>query len=217
MTLCVVVPVKWLRDAKSRLSRALSGEARESLVLYMLERVLEAARKCRVVEDVVVVSPDDRVLRAAHGKGARCLRDEGKGLNRAVELALNWCVERGYDKALVVLSDTPLITPADIEAMDSAARAPPTVVIAPSRDCGTNCMLLYPPCAIKPSYGTGSFLRHIKQARALGVRVEVYLSRNTMFDVDSPEDLALLLRILGVGACSRGIEEVLRRLFSRSL
>lgn len=193
MSLCVVVPVKELSRAKSRLSSFLPERAREELVVEMLKCVLRAARESSAASCALVVSPDDRILEVARGEGALCLRDEGRGLNEAVEEALRWCVERGFEKALVVLGDTPLIEASDIEAMAAAAREPPAVVLAPSECGGTNCMLLYPPDAIKPSYGPGSFRRHLELAERTGAKVEVYSSERTRLDVDEPEDLVKLL------------------------
>ncbi len=93
----------------------------------------------------------------------------------------------------MVLGDTPLIEASDVDAMAAAAPEPPAVVLAPSECGGTNCMLLYPPDVIEPSYGPGSFRRHLELAKRAGARVAVYSSERTRLDVDEPEDLARLL------------------------
>lgn len=193
MSLCVIVPVKRLSIAKTRLSCLLPQHIREKLVIEMLKCVLEAAKSSSVVSCTLVVSPDDKVIKIAREEGVLCLKDEGRGLNEAVKMALEWCVKREFKRALVVLGDTPLIETSDIEAMVAAATNPPAVILAPSKRWGTNCMLLYPPDIIKPSYGPGSFWRHLELAKRAGAKTGIYSSERTRLDVDEPEDLAELL------------------------
>lgn len=57
-SLCVIVPVKGLGEAKSRLAAVLAPEQRAALVLAMLEDVLAAVR---AVHDglLLLVTPDE--------------------------------------------------------------------------------------------------------------------------------------------------------------
>jgi 2-phospho-L-lactate guanylyltransferase len=66
-------------------------------------------------------------------------------------------------------------------------------VIVPDRHgTGTNALLLAPPGALAPSFGEGSFARHVALARAAGAALEVAEIRSLGLDVDTPGDLAAL-------------------------
>jgi 2-phospho-L-lactate guanylyltransferase len=67
------------------------------------------------------------------------------------------------------------------------------VVIVPDRHgSGTNALLLTPPGAVEPSFGTGSFARHAALAYAAGASVKVCDLPSLGLDVDTPDDLAAL-------------------------
>jgi 2-phospho-L-lactate guanylyltransferase len=68
------------------------------------------------------------------------------------------------------------------------------VVIVPDRhDTGTNSLLLHPPTAIAPSFGPGSRERHEGLAREAGVSHRVERVPSLVFDVDTSDDLAVVV------------------------
>ncbi|MCG5471354.1 2-phospho-L-lactate guanylyltransferase, partial [Micromonospora sp. LAH09] len=80
----VVVPVKHLAAAKSRLRGALSGVPHEELALALAADTIRAVLACPAVAEVLVVTDDARVAAAALGAGARVLPDgPDAGLNAA--------------------------------------------------------------------------------------------------------------------------------------
>ena len=71
------------------------------------------------------------------------------------------------------------------------------VLAVPDRHgTGTNALLLSPPDAIAPSFGPGSFERHAQAARAGGLAYGVAQVPGLVLDVDTPDDLAELTRVL---------------------
>ena len=84
---CLIVPVKSLDDAKSRLAAALAPVLRARLVLAMLEDVLAAARAAHDGA-LLVATPDTRYKEIAVRFGASLLWDDGSGYNAAVSRAL---------------------------------------------------------------------------------------------------------------------------------
>jgi 2-phospho-L-lactate/phosphoenolpyruvate guanylyltransferase len=76
---------------------------------------------------------------------------------------------------------------------------PGEVVIVPDRHgTGTNGLLLTPPDAIDPSFGTDSRTRHERLARSAGVACRVERLPSLLLDVDTGDDLdALLERLVG--------------------
>ncbi|RLP86175.1 2-phospho-L-lactate guanylyltransferase, partial [Micromonospora sp. CV4] len=67
----VVVPVKRLTAAKSRLRGALPGVPHEELALALAADTLRAVLACPAVAEVLVVTDDARVAAAARTAGAR--------------------------------------------------------------------------------------------------------------------------------------------------
>lgn len=72
----VVVPVKRLSAAKTRLRGGLPGVPHEELALALAADTLDAVRACTEVAEVRVVTDDPRVAGAARRVGARVLPDE---------------------------------------------------------------------------------------------------------------------------------------------
>src|SRR3990172_7114486 len=85
-----------------------------------------------------------------------------------------------------------------IEAADAAVAAGsgrPVVVIAPAdARTGTNALLLSPPDAIQPGFGPGSLERHLRAAAAIEASTQLVVEPALGFDLDTPDDLALLDR-----------------------
>jgi 2-phospho-L-lactate guanylyltransferase len=95
------------------------------------------------------------------------------------------------------------------------------VAIVPDRHgTGTNALLLAPADAIAPSFGPGSFERHVAAARKAGVEYAVAKIPALMFDVDTPDDLADLSAALderrGQAASTRGALRQLDRSRARA-
>ncbi|MCA3747777.1 MAG: 2-phospho-L-lactate guanylyltransferase [Rubrobacter sp.] len=192
MSVFAVVPVKELRGAKSRLGPVLDPVGRAGLTLHMLRRVAPALRGAGV-RRVLVVSPDPAVLEEARLLGAEGLRQEGSGLNPALEEGRRRALAEGAGALLVLPADLPLIEPADVAALLEVAGEEPCAVISPdAARSGTNALLLRPPGALPFSFGPGSFGVHLQAALRRGVRVRVCERPNVAFDLDSPEDLARL-------------------------
>jgi 2-phospho-L-lactate guanylyltransferase len=67
------------------------------------------------------------------------------------------------------------------------------VAIAPAdAGGGTNALLLCPPDAITPAFGTGSFEAHLRAAEDAGAAVQVVHDPALGFDLDTPDDLERL-------------------------
>ena len=189
------VPVKELRSAKTRLAKVLSEEARERLAEAMLRDVLAALRSSSSISKVIVVSSDPAVLSEATMMGARVINEERpRGINEALNMALEACLSEGADALLVVPSDLPLLTSECVSRLLDLLGPPPSMVISPSRGRrGTNALLLSPPNAVPFSFGPESFQRHLASALELGVDVVVYEAPELSLDVDEVVDLRTLV------------------------
>lgn len=191
----VVVPAKPLDAALRRLAGVLGGPERRALQAAMLSDVLTAAA---VFSDLVVVVTADRLVAdLARGLGAVIAPDldPPAGINAAVSRGI---AAAGGQPVLVVMGDLPCATEADLRQVAAAAPAGRGVTIAVSGDgTGTNAMLLAPPDVIAPSFGVGSLTRHLADAEAAEADCTVVTAPGLMLDVDTPADLATLLRAAG--------------------
>ncbi len=200
MSLWVIIPVKPLKRAKSRLSTALRPEARYELAQAMFRHVLSVALSARSVTGALVISRDTKALVIAREMGAKTLQ-EGADSNLNPALMRATMVLRSWraDAVLVLPADLPFITGEDIEAMAAYTGERSIVIATDNAQDGTNALLMRPPGAIEYAYGGGSCARHIAQAEAAGMEVQRYDSWRTLLDIDVPADLAAYQRILARG------------------
>jgi 2-phospho-L-lactate/phosphoenolpyruvate guanylyltransferase len=208
MSVWVVVPVKPLNRAKSRLADVLSPEQRQHFAESMLRRVLTVTRAVRAVTGTLVISRDPKALSIARDLGARTVQESGApalnpALMRATQLLAGW-----RSRAVVVLpADLPFITADDVAGVIKAAGdAEQVVVIATDRARdGTNALFVRPPGLLTYDYGSHSYERHIRQAREIGAAVVEYESDNLKFDLDEPQDIVDFYRRMLGGPLPRGM------------
>lgn len=184
MRICIV-PMKPLAAAKERLAGTLDPDARRSLSLAMLERVVEAGR---ALDEVWVLLSDEDAARLALRLGARPMPDPvpGGGLNASVDAAAAQAARAGARGTLVLAADLPLVHPEDVRAV---ARGD-GVAVAPSRDGrGTNALWRSPALVIAAAFGPDSRSAHEKGARDAGVPFAVVERSGLALDVDAPADL----------------------------
>jgi 2-phospho-L-lactate guanylyltransferase len=194
-----IVPVKPLGEAKRRLAAVLPPDARRRLMLIMLRDVLATLAEVERIACVLVVTPDAEVARIAHELGARVLReDRVHGHSAAAMAGFAHALAGGAAQALTVPADAPCVTPDEVSRLLAAAQpaAGSSVVLVPSHDRdGTNAVLVAPPDAFPPSFGPGSFARHLAQAEAHGLACRVVELEGLALDIDEPRDLAALVAL----------------------
>ncbi len=183
----IVVPVKPLAQAKSRLATMLSAADRAAVVRGLLDRVLTAAR---AVAPVSVVTADPLVSAWARAAGAEVI-DEAMvlGLNAAARLGVDQAGLGGETMVMVLAADLPNVGAHALGAMAGQAR-PDALVIAQSRDGGTNALIVGSRADFRFAYGPDSFVRHRREAERLGMRLVSFESRALSVDIDWPCDLA---------------------------
>jgi 2-phospho-L-lactate/phosphoenolpyruvate guanylyltransferase len=200
MQLWLIVPVKPLAQGKSRLSPLLSAPERYELSRKLLAQTLTAAADVDLLAGVMVISRDEEALALARTAGVMFLEEvanpveNGEGpeepLNRALRQARIVAVTQGADAILVLPADLPLLSAEEIRNFAQlAVDRPAGLIIAGSRDGGTNALLLKPPHAVDFAYGPHSFQEHIRRAEDASLSVHIVDSATLALDLDSPEDL----------------------------
>ena len=198
MSTWVIVPVKPLQRAKSRLADVMSPEQRLLLAERMLRHVLQVVRAVPQVLGTLVISRDSRALAIAREYGLRTVQESGApelnaALGRATQVVAGW----GGESVLVLPADLPLLEAADLGKMIDLGADTPSVVIATDeqRD-GTNALFMRPPGVIGFAYGEGSFARHCALAREAGVQLREYHSDCLSLDIDVAADLEQYYRYM---------------------
>ena len=206
--LWVVIPVKPFNEGKSRLAAHISPQERRALNRELLTRTLTAINQAQLDAELLVVSRDTQALAAAERAGSRALAEESQPcspndtepesqLNAALTQAARYAATHGATKVLVLPTDMPNLTAEDVRTMASPSSRDPQIIIAPSRDGGTNALLLQPAHAIPFAFGCDSFQRHQRLAAEAGIPVQVVESDSLLFDIDLPEDYLLVFNSRG--------------------
>jgi 2-phospho-L-lactate/phosphoenolpyruvate guanylyltransferase len=198
MTPPVVIPMKPLDAALRRLAGVLDAAERRALQAAMLGDVLTAATAFSSA--TIVVTGDPHVAALVRDRGATVAPD------RTPPAGINAAVARGIQAAaaetvLILMGDLPCATEADLRQIAASAPTGRGVTLAVSGDgTGTNAMMVAPPEVIRPAFGAGSLARHLAAAEDATAECVVVTAPGLMLDIDTPEDLAALVRAGGDSA-----------------
>ncbi len=195
VTVFIIIPVKRLDNAKSRLSSLLTDDERKQFCLKMLEDVLGTVKSTKHPHETAVVSNDPTVSKVAKNFDAAYLKERKTGLNKSVSEAVDWCVERGAASVLVLPADIPLVTPWDLDRILMLGEKASMVISPSSNGKGTNALLLTPPNVSPTFYGPHSFQRHIKEAKEMKISCRRYRSPGLALDIDTIEDLTYFVSL----------------------
>ncbi|MCX3291568.1 2-phospho-L-lactate guanylyltransferase [Streptomyces sp. NEAU-H22] len=193
----LVVPLKPLARAKSRLADTADDGLRPDLALAFAQDTVAAALACPAVGDVAVVTDDVRAGRELAALGAAIIADEpGGGLNAALAHATRAVRSARPARAVAALNaDLPALRPIELSRVLDTAAEFPRAFIPDAAAVGTTLLAAGPGCELRPAFGTDSRARH----RASGA-VELPLTSvdSVRQDVDTGDDLRSALA-LGVG------------------
>lgn len=189
-----LLPAKLLSSAKTRLATLLGDDQRIAVAIAMFDDVLASLRYAAILDAVIVVTADPRLAARARQHGALVV-DEGspRGLNAAVLLGTETALRLGATSLMVLLSDVPLVTAADVDELMQRAPARGALVVPSKEGTGTNAMLRRPPALFPPCFGGKSLRRHVAAAERHRVACEIVRNPRIAFDVDTPDDLRALV------------------------
>ncbi|MFH9292873.1 2-phospho-L-lactate guanylyltransferase [Streptomyces sp. NPDC017520] len=193
----LVVPLKPLARAKSRLGQAAGDEARPRLALAFAQDTVAAALACSLVRDVVVVTDDAVAAAALSALGARIVPDApGAGLNAALAHGARSVRALRPAAAVAALNaDLPALRTSELARVLDFASAFPSAFLRDAAGIGTTFLAAAGGAEFRPAFGGPSGARHLASGAA-----EIALSGvdSVRRDVDTGEDLRVALA-LGVG------------------
>jgi 2-phospho-L-lactate/phosphoenolpyruvate guanylyltransferase len=206
----LIVAVKRLAAAKTRLAPVFSAQTRENVVLAMLVDTLTAAARVGSVVRITVITPDDAAAAAARQLGAEVLFDptpEGHAdpLNNAITEA-EQVVGQSAPNIVVLQGDLPALQTQELAEAIAAARHHERSFVADRLGTGTAALCAFG-AKLDPRFGPDSCARH----RRSGAIELTGAWPGLRCDIDTPDDLAVARR-LGIGpATARAVGAAARR------
>ncbi len=206
----LIIAVKRLAAAKTRLAPIFSAPTRERVVLAMLLDTIAAAAKEPSLRGVTVVTPDEVAAEAARRLGADVLADPTPNghpdpLNNAIVAAESVIASSPDSSSNVVVlqGDLPALQTQELTQAIAAARDHRRSFVADRHGSGTVALFAFG-CPLEPAFGPDSARRH----RHSGAVELTGAWPGMRCDIDTPEDLQAARR-LGVGvATARAIGRV---------
>src|ERR1044072_4556497 len=143
MTKAILIPIKEPARVKTRLGQLLTLAERQQLVWAMFEDVCEAVAASTKAEGVFIVTNFDKAVARAQTLGFEVLREEVQESESAsVDWASRRLRARGFDAALRLPADIPLVQAADIDQLLAVELNKPAALLVPSLEgTGTNAIL----------------------------------------------------------------------------
>lgn len=185
----VIVPLKHLQRAKSRLRAVLDDRQRIALVRAMAGDLLALLRAHPRVASVTALVGERWDEAALRQLGVRVWPERelrGGELNRQLASALQRLRPR---RALVLHADLPRLTVADIDTLARALDRHALVICPDARRRGTNALAFRRGAAPDFAFGPHSFARHLRRARRRRSRFVVHRAPGFAHDVDTARDL----------------------------
>lgn len=195
--IALVIAVKRLNAAKTRLAPVFSATTREAVVLAMLIDTINAAT---TVAAVTVVTPDDVAADAARRLGARVLTDptpqgHRNPLNNAI-LEAERVLRDTTPNIAVLQGDLPALQPQELAEAVTAARTYRRSFVGDRHGTGTAALFAFG-TPLDPHFGPDSAQRH----RHSGAIELTGAWPGLRCDIDTPDDL-MEARRLGVGSAT---------------
>lgn len=190
-----IVPVKDLSRAKERLSPVLSQSDRTKLAYVMLEDVLTALKRSKLLTKLFMVTLDVLAAELARSLDIEVIREaKQESESSSIDYSSRVCKDLGAGSVLVIPGDVPLLTPDDVDFILEREKPYPSAILVPARDgLGTNAILRRPPDAFPSRFGYDSFNKHIAEAKKRGIEFNIYHLPRIALDIDEPKDLTLFL------------------------
>lgn len=196
----LVIAVKRLSAAKTRLAPVFSAATRENVVLAMLMDTIIAASAVPALRSVTVVTPDEVAADASRSLGARVLMDptpqgHRDPLNNAITAA-ETAIREETPNIVALQGDLPALQPQELDEAIAAARAHPRSFVGDRHGTGTSALFAFG-VGLNPHFGPDSAQRH----RHSGAIELTGAWPGLRCDIDTPDDL-LVARRLGVGTAT---------------
>jgi rSAM/selenodomain-associated transferase 1 len=188
-------------QTKTRLTPRLTAAQAAALYECFLVDTLDLVRRVPETDPLIAYLPAEaRAYFAALAPDFGLVLQEGAGLGERLDNALTGCLNRGYERAVIMNSDGPTLPVAYLERAFEALRVGADVTLGPSADGGYYLIGVRRPAPRllrEVRMSTPTVLADtLALAAEEGLRVELLPA---WYDVDEAADLARLTRELADG------------------
>ena len=193
MKIAAIIPVKTFSNAKTRLQ--LPTEKVEELCKIMLEEILQVLSTSSKIEKIILVTKEEKAIEMGKKFDTITIIDEKEeGVNEAVSLTDDYLLKNNFIASIVFPQDIPNIKIEDVDFILKHQLHPNFAIVVPSRKFdGTNALVRMPIDLMKTHYDDNSYRNHMLTAKEHTMNVAMVFVKRVMLDVDSQEDLELLL------------------------
>ena len=190
--LWVVVPIRGIARGKTRLAPKLDAAARERLNRWLIERTFDVIAEWRGdLSTCVIVSRCPEVYAMAKGRGTPlvCESDPQSDQNRSASVGVEYALQHGARRAVLLPSDLPDMTPDALDELIKEAHRERHMTISPDNaGTGTNAVVIDAHAHRGLCFGPNSFPRYLAWAAREGWSVTVCSRPELTFDLDTPAD-----------------------------
>jgi len=189
----VLVPLKSLTSAKSRLAPFLSEAQRQDLVVAMARDVIATLMAWPACHSIVVLQGKDWPPFLPASTKLRLVSEAdfiGDELNGLLEQGVQ---RLSASQQLVLFADLPYLTVADLDGLGAALASGSNVICPDQWEAGTNAIGFSKAAAPSFAFGPESLQRHRVRFAIEGVPPRTLLTPGLSRDIDSVDDLVDLL------------------------
>lgn len=172
-----IIPLNAGPLRKSRLSPVLRADQRLAVSEALSAHVLDCARACDRVEEIILLSP------SAPDNGVGWRRDAGRGLNAELGDLRRDLLGRAV---MIVHADLPFLRVADLDALADAAADAGCAIACDRHGLGTTALALAPGVTFPLAFGQNSFAAHMAAAPEGAVAID---RPGLGHDIDTMEDI----------------------------
>lgn len=186
MKASVLIPVKSLDAAKSRLANKLSKYQRVTLITLMLRHIILTILSYDPNISVFVVSKDTNILKLAASLKVHSILEKNTGHNIALKDAaqqLNQSLP-----ILTISADIPFLTKDDLKNMFTLLKTFNCVLASAKEKTGTNAILLKKPLTIPYLFGKNSYEKFKTEIGKKNLSYTTYRNDTISFDLDTNAD-----------------------------
>jgi 2-phospho-L-lactate/phosphoenolpyruvate guanylyltransferase len=201
-----IVPIKALVRAKSRLAAILEPGERRKLAIAMLHDLLNTLQHSPHIDTISLVTSDPALATTAIRHQIQLLADTSRDLNRALTDA-TLHIPRAAP-ILIIHADLPLLQPGDLTLFADAFNHGKQLILAESRDGGTNALACANPPPIPFFFGRASLARHLAEARERSITSCCIRTHSLERDIDRPDDVIWLAEQPGTGKAQQYVREL---------
>jgi 2-phospho-L-lactate guanylyltransferase len=194
-TTALLVPVKDLARAKTRLAPLLTRAERHALAMTMLEGTLRAVCAVPGLYRRAVVTSYPPAVELAESLGMMVIREaRQRSESHSVDTASAALEHEGVTAVLRIPLDLPLLLPEDLEVVLAAGQSAQAVLVPSLSGTGTNALYRSPPTLFSSHFGPGSLTLHQAAARRATAAVTILPVERLALDIDDPADVLELFR-----------------------